>query len=126
MNEGTNNHLRVLGIVEVVYGAVHAVGALIVALMSFLGCGGCFAADSAREAMGVAFTTLAVSGGALVVAILFAAVALTGLALMNGRAWAKIGTIIFAVLSVANFPLGTAFAIYSLWAILAQQRDHRS
>jgi hypothetical protein len=122
MNEGTTNHLRVLGIVEIVYGIVHAVGSLIVALVSFLGCGGCFAAESAEEAAGIAFTTLAVSGGALVVALLFGAVAFTGVALMNGRSWAKIGTIVFAVLSVANFPLGTVFAIYALWAILADQK----
>jgi hypothetical protein len=122
MNEGTNNHLRVLGIVEIVYGVVHVVGSLIVALMSFVGCSGCFAAENAREAAHVAFSTLAVSGGALVVAVLFAAVSITGLALMNGRAWAKLGTIVFAVLSIANFPLGTAFAIYALWAILASEK----
>jgi hypothetical protein len=123
MNEGSNNHLRVLGIVEIVYGVIHVVGSLIVALMSFLGCSGCFAAESAREAAHVAISTLAVSGGALVVAVLFAAVSFTGLALMNGRAWAKIGTIIFAVLSIANFPLGTAFAVYALWAIIASEKN---
>lgn len=122
MHEGTNNHLRILGIVEVIYGVLHALGALVVAALSLLGCGGCFGADSAGEAFDVVLTSAAVGGGALVFSLVFGFVALAGLALMNGRSWAKIATIIFAVLSIANFPIGTIFAIYAIYAIIMDQR----
>ena len=123
MREGTTPHLHVLGIVEIVYAVVHVVGFLVLALMGLVGCGGCFAADTAREAIGLASSSLAVSGGAVLFALLFAFVGVAGLALMNGRAWAKIATIVFAVLSIANFPLGTAFAVYAIWAIV---KDHHT
>ncbi len=123
MHEGTNNHYRVLGIVEVIYGTIHAVGFLILGLLSLLGCGGCFAANSAGDAFGVMVTSAAIGGGALVGALIFAFVTIAGLALMNGRRWAKIATIVFGVLSIANFPLGTIFAIYALWTIVS---DHRA
>lgn len=123
MYEGTNNHLRILGIVEVIYGALHAVGFLLMSLIGLVGCGGCVGAESMGDAFGHVIGSMALSGGALVGALLFAAVGFTGIALMNGRSWAKIATIVFAVLSIANFPLGTAFAIYALWAIFIDQRD---
>lgn len=124
MYEGTNNHMRILGIVEVVYGVLHALGALVVAALSLLGCGGCFAAESAGDALGVLFTSAALGGGALIASLLFCFIALAGFALMNGRGWAKIATIIFAVISIANFPIGTIFAVYALWVIFMDQKNH--
>ena len=121
MND-SSSHLRVLGIIEVVYGVLHAIAFLGMSAFGLLGCGACASADTFGDAMGGLFAGAAWGIGSIVVALLFGFVALTGLALANGRSWAKIATIVFAVLSVANFPLGTAFAVYALWAILADRK----
>jgi hypothetical protein len=85
MYEGTNNHLRILGIVEVIYGVIHVAGFLALSLIGLAGCGGCIGAESAGDALGHVFGSMALSGGALIGALLFAGVSFAGLALMNGR-----------------------------------------
>jgi len=121
MNDHVSDHMRVLGIVEIVYGALHAIGFLIVSLLGLVGCGACIGADSMEDALGGAFAGLAISLGSILAAALFGVVALAGVALANGRPWAKVATIVFAALSIANFPLGTAFAVYALWALLVDR-----
>ncbi len=43
---------------------------------------------------------------------------LGGVLLLRGSPVGRLLTIIFSVLSLVNFPAGTALAIYSLWALL--------
>ena len=41
--------------------------------------------------------------------------------LMNGAPWARIAIIIFAILGILCFPIGTALGIYTLWALLFRE-----
>ena len=114
-----SGHLKILGMIEVVYGLLHVLLFIGLGAMSLLGCSICSSADSLTEGM-AAGATWSILWGVIGIAgaIVFFIPVLAGLALANGRGWAKIATIIFAILMIAEFPLGTAFAIYAAWAIL--------
>jgi len=124
MSRGVSGHLKVLGMIEAVYGAIHVIIFLAVGAMSLLGCSICANSDSLIDGVAAGATWSAIwgilgIGGALV----FCIPIIAGLALSNGRGWAKIATIVFAILMIAEFPLGTAFAIYAIWAVLFDKNN---
>lgn len=41
-----------------------------------------------------------------------------GIGLFKRKEWARILTLIISVLSLLNFPLGTAVGVYSIWALV--------
>ena len=43
-----------------------------------------------------------------------------GVLLLNGSGLGKVLTIVFSVLGLVNFPVGTVVGIYSLWALLRE------
>lgn len=43
---------------------------------------------------------------------------LAGIGLFKRKEWARILTLIFSVINLINFPLGTAVGIYSIWALV--------
>ncbi len=44
---------------------------------------------------------------------------IAGYGLLKRKAWGRILAIIVGILSLANFPLGTAVGIYTLWVLLS-------
>ncbi len=46
---------------------------------------------------------------------------IAGIGLLHHREWARILTIVLSVLSLLNFPLGTAIGIYSIWALSQEE-----
>jgi len=54
-------------------------------------------------------------------ALLLAAEAIAGIALLKGSPTGRVFTIIFSVLGLLNFPFGTAIGVYSLWALLGKR-----
>jgi hypothetical protein len=117
----TNVHYKALGLIEVIYGAIHVVAFLVIGSASLLGCAICAGGEGLGDVFGglawsAIYGTLGL-GGAIISAIPIVA----GLALANGRDWAKIATIVFALLVIAEFPLGTAFAVYAAWVIFFQK-----
>ncbi|HZH70899.1 MAG TPA: hypothetical protein VFD91_00295 [Mariniphaga sp.] len=43
---------------------------------------------------------------------------IAGIGLFKRKEWARILTLIISVISLLNFPLGTAIGIYSIWALV--------
>lgn len=43
---------------------------------------------------------------------------IAGLGLLKRKEWARILTLIISVISLLNFPLGTAVGVYSIWALV--------
>ena len=43
---------------------------------------------------------------------------IAGVGLMKRKEWARILTLILSVLSLVNFPFGTAVGVYSIWALV--------
>ncbi|WP_374352085.1 hypothetical protein [Chitinimonas sp.] len=53
-----------------------------------------------------------------VVAVFATAQLLAGVFCLRGASGAKIWLIVFSIFSLFNFPIGTVFGVYSLWALL--------
>ena len=104
-----DRHRKVLGILYVVFGALWAIGAIVVFTLFVLGV--CPRSD--KEGRMVA---LVLAAGLSIFLLLLAAVGLVaGLGMMRRRAWSKVPAFLAAVFSLPNFPLGTAVGIYTLW-----------
>lgn len=43
---------------------------------------------------------------------------IAGIGLLRRKEWARILTLIMSVISLLNFPLGTAVGVYSIWALV--------
>jgi hypothetical protein len=56
-------------------------------------------------------------GGALAAFLLLLSLPgfIGGIGLLRRRPWSKVLTLIVAMLSLANFPLGTALGLYTVW-----------
>ena len=61
-------------------------------------------------AVGIGFFTIAIAVGTF----------MAGYGLLQYRPWARIVAIVFAILGIMHFPLGTALGIYALWALLSE------
>ena len=46
---------------------------------------------------------------------------IAGLGLLRRKEWARILTLILAVINLMNVPLGTAVGVYSLWALVQEE-----
>ncbi len=112
-----NTHVRVISVIDIVLGSV-TVLAGVALLIAFL---------TGAAALS---QTSAVTSGVLMGATLFGSTFLialgvlgivVGIKLVELVSWARIAQIIFGVLQLFNFPLGTAFGVYSLWAMLSDE-----
>lgn len=70
-----------------------------------------------------------IASAGLVVGLGFVLLALPGLVsaigLLQRRSWAKIWTIVAGALSLVNFPIGTAFGVYAIWAMTRPETEAR-
>ena len=105
-------HVKIVAILSIIFGAFMALGGLIV--FATVTGGGMLSDDvEARWITGVVGTTI---GGLLIVLSLPALIG--GFGLLKHRQWARILIIIVAVLSLLNFPFGTAYGIYAIYVLM--------
>lgn len=109
------NHIQIVSILHIAMGIVSLLGAL--AIFLFIGViGGIFAAQGEAAIGGILGVIAVIAGG------FFAVIALPGIiggwALMTGRPWGRIVTLIVAALHVMNVPFGTALCLYTFWALM--------
>ena len=104
-------HIKVVAIVNILFSALGVLGALSALL------GGVFGSFFAGSLSGF------VIGGvtSVIMSIVMGAVALFGLisgfGLLNHQQWARYVAIIIAILRLLSFPIGTIFAVYTLWVL---------
>lgn len=107
-------HIKVLAWIQIALSALM----LALALLVFFGIavGGLFS-GSLRM-----FALLSFAGGVAGFALLLLALPglVAGWGLLQRRPWARVLTIILAVLHILNFPFGTLFAAYALWVLLSR------
>lgn len=112
-------HVNLLGIMFIVYGAIGLLGAAVV-LVLFLGTGALSTGASGEIAPGIVLSTIGlIIAGIVLFSHLPAFIA--GLGLVKFKSWARILTIIVAVLSLPSPPFGTALGIYALWVMLQDE-----
>ena len=119
-----NNHLSLLGILNIVWGIMGIVAALIVGAILVLP--GIFAQMSHGNyymrippegcaALGImGFVGTVVTG---VMMIVFIPSVVGGIGLLLKKGWARILVIIVSIIHLLAFPLGTALGVYGLWVL---------
>ena len=117
-----DTHVRVAAWLHIVMGALAASTLLFIGLA--FGAFGAFIVSAAHDPQATGVLAWLGSFGAvfLIFFIGLAALEIAGAAmLLGGSAGGRIVTVIFSILALLNFPIGTAIGVYSLWALLREQ-----
>jgi hypothetical protein len=113
-------HVKVLGILRIVFGAL---GVLIGLAVFFIvgGVAGLVQMDNDPDSAVVA-PFLGMIGGIVLIILIVLSVPgiVAGAGLLSYRPWARILTIVLSVLELLNIPFGTALGIYGLWVLLTK------
>jgi hypothetical protein len=117
-------HVKILGILHIIFGALCVMGGLIV-LAVMGGIAGIVGSSDQSQDAAVAVPILAAIGG--FVCILCLVVGLPGLVggigLLQFRPWARITVIVISALDLIHIPIGTALGIYGFWVLLNPQTE---
>lgn len=115
-------HVRVVAALNIAFGALGLLGALVV-LLVFGGTAGLVSTQEgvAPEA-GIAAGVVGLVGGAifLVVLVLSLPCLIGGLGLLKYREWARILVIVLSALMLIIIPIGTVVGAYGLWVLLSR------
>ena len=118
------SHVKILGILNIIFGAFGALIGLTVFLI--LGGVGAFvsASDTSPDSA-VAAPILVIVGTFVCILLLILSLPsiIGGFGLLKFRPWARILTIVLSVLHLLNFPFGTALGIYGLWVLLNKDTE---
>ncbi len=117
-------HVKVLGVLHIIFGALGLLAALVL-LFLFGGLAGLIqTADQSGDSF-VGAGVLGLIG--LIVFIVLLVLSLPGLiagiGLLNLRPWARVLGIVISALDLLHVPLGTALGIYGLWVLLSNQTE---
>jgi hypothetical protein len=113
-------HNKTLGILHLVYGALHGLMVLMFAI--FFAVIVPVVREGSRTHDGMPFSIYLIALSLIGLFGLFYAVPslVAGYAILKRKSWARIAGIIGAVIAGMNIPLGTALCVYSLWFLFGQ------
>ena len=116
-------HVKVLGVLNMVCGALGIFGALL-AMIAFGISAGAIVVDGDSDAAFV-LPIIGLTGMVAVSAILMLSLPgiIVGWGLYRFRPWARVGGIVLAVLSLIFFPFGTILGVYGLWVLLTKSTE---
>lgn len=117
------DHVRILGMLHIVFGSLGLLGALIV-LFIFGGIAGIVGLSNEPDAH-VAAPILGLIGGAICILVLVLSLPglIAGIGLLKFQPWARILTIVLSAINLLNVPFGTALGVYGLWVLLQQETE---
>lgn len=111
-------HVKVLGILNIIGGAMGVCSALLMLLVFGLSAGA-IAVDADADAV-IAIPIIGLTGATLVSVLL--AISLPGIVIGVGlirfRPWARMAGIVLAIVSLSVVPFGTVVGAYGLWVLL--------
>ncbi len=116
-------HVKILGILHIVFGGLGVLGA-ITALLIFGGVSALVAADRSSDSL-AAIPILGAVGGFLFLLIMALSLPalIIGIGLVQFRPWARMGGIILSAFDLIGFPFHTALGIYGLWVLLNRETE---
>ncbi len=119
-------HVRVLGVLHIVLGAIGALVGL--GFLLFFGGLATFVGSSPNTSphdAQVAVPVLTLIGGGLCILLLVLSLPgiIAGVGLLNFRPWARILGIVLSAIQLVNVPVGTAIGVYGLWVLLAAESE---
>jgi hypothetical protein len=111
---GIAGHVRLLGILWVAYGALHAIPGLLVFTLVGSNVFPPGMPGFMRGIIGLFAGVFIVTGGLGVI---------VGAGLLMRQSWARIASLVVAALSLINIPFGTALGVYTMWALLPAHHE---
>jgi hypothetical protein len=105
-------HVRVIGVIHLLLASALVIAAMIVAVT--IGGAGLLSGDPRT----IGITTATALGINVVLLSLAAPGLFAGFGLLGLCPWARVLAIVLGVLHLPGFPMGTAFGVYSLWALI--------
>jgi hypothetical protein len=119
MQGGVNRvsqHFRTLGILQIIYSGLHAIGGLCVIFVAKFVLGGMLGMANPRPPMFVQ-PLVEVIGWCL---LGFSAIGLAGgIGLLSRAPWARTVALVAGFIELLNIPIGTALGIYTIWVLLS-------
>jgi hypothetical protein len=118
-----DTHVKVLGIIHIVLGAMGLCGALLLMLI-FGGAAGIMGASGDPDAA-LAIPIVGITGTALVIftAALSLPGIIVGIGLVKRSPWARIGGIVLSIFDLLWIPLGTILGAYGLWVLFSKDTE---
>jgi hypothetical protein len=114
-------HVKVLGILSIVGGALGLLSALVVLLVF----GGVVASVSGDADAATAIPVIGLTGTAVVTFL--ACWSLPGIIIGTGlyriRPWARVWGIVLSIVSLIAFPFGTMLGVYGLWVLFSTEGE---
>lgn len=116
-------HVKVVGVLNIVFAALGLCVAAVLGLI-FAGSAAAVAADADPDAR-IAIPIIGLTGSALVGFLVVWSLPglIVGIGLIKRQAWARIGGIVVAVLSLVVVPFGTVFGVYALWVLFSPDTE---
>lgn len=108
------NHIRLLGLLNIAVGAFNG----LVALFQFLFFGGALVLS-----IYLGVNTVAASVWLWAMLVLMLPSIVTGIALLSFRGWARWVGIVLSICQLLNVPLGTMVGLYGLWVLFSDDAD---
>jgi hypothetical protein len=117
-------HVKVLGVLYIVLGALGVCTALFFGL-AIGAAGGIVGQAAPPEDAAIAVPIIGLAGTALVVFLLAVSLPglITGIGLLKFQPWARIVGIVVGAINLLNIPFGTAVGIYALWVLLNKDTE---
>ena len=116
-------HVKVLGILHIVFGAMGVLGAVILIII-FGGVAGIAQASGDPDAA-LAVPIIGITGTALVIFLL--ALSLPGVIIGFGvyafKPWARVAGIVWSIFDLFGIPLGTLIGIYGLFVLFSKESE---
>lgn len=110
-------HLRLVGILWIAYAVFHAVGGLVLLIVSNTIFGRWSNGEHA------AFLHPLLSGIALFLLLKAGVSLITGFGLLERQSWGRPLALVMAFIALLNVPFGTALGVYTLWVLMSPQAD---
>jgi hypothetical protein len=117
-------HVKILGILHIIFGALGVLGALVVLLVL----GGVSAmvgmSDHSADSAAAAPIIGAIGVGVCILILVISLPGLiAGIGLVQLRSWARILTLIVSGFELLSIPLGTALGIYGFWVLMNPETE---
>ena len=121
-----DTHVKVLGAVNVAFGVLGVVAALVLSLVM----GGTASIVSIVGASGdpdaaIAVPIIGITGLAIVILLLALSLpsVFVGIGLLQRKRWARIAGIVLSIMSLPMIPFGTILGIYGLWVLFSKETE---
>jgi hypothetical protein len=116
-------HIKIVGVLNIVWGVMLALGGLVVLLVFGSAFGIVGTATRHQPDAAIALPIIGLVGGAISFFLLLLSVPsiIAGIGLLKFKPWSRILAIVVSAFHLLSIPFGTALGIYGLWVLFSPE-----